>query len=358
MAGMIVFASAQTTPAACVTIPYGLVRGMENSHVLALQNFLFAQGLLKATPNGYFGPGTFAAVKALQKSLGFVQVGTVGPATRAHIKKATCQSGGLGQTSSNLGSNAATSTQQSSQASSSPSFTFPKPQIDSIDLVTLFAGGQTEWGFDLYGSHFSTTTNMVYLKNMGNGTVYSIGTFASATGTVLSLPPNIGNTAFPCGNGCLQTLSSGSYEISVSTQSGSSNGRYIEVKPFTLQSTTGSMTTAIPANASNVKLGTVTFSSPIPIIVKSVSFVPTTSSISQDGVGSPTYHDVIRGNVLTQDVLLPAFQTMIVDAYVSTSNTLPGTLSGVFMVTIEDYIGKRSTTFRSPEFLVTVQGMI
>ncbi len=80
------YASAAT----CVDLKSGLARGMENSNVLALQNFLFEKGYLKAKPNGYFGAGTFSGVKAYQKSLGFEQAGSVGPATRAAIRKETC----------------------------------------------------------------------------------------------------------------------------------------------------------------------------------------------------------------------------------------------------------------------------
>jgi peptidoglycan hydrolase-like protein with peptidoglycan-binding domain len=74
------YASAQAT---CTDIKVWLTRGMENNNVLALQNFLYDRGYLKAKPNGYFGVGTFAGVKAFQKSLGLEQVGSVGPGTRA-----------------------------------------------------------------------------------------------------------------------------------------------------------------------------------------------------------------------------------------------------------------------------------
>lgn len=82
------YASAGT----CVDLTKNVSRYQENSSVLSLQNFLFEKGYLKATPNGYYGAGTFAAVKAYQKSLGLEQVGNVGPGTRAAIKKASCGS--------------------------------------------------------------------------------------------------------------------------------------------------------------------------------------------------------------------------------------------------------------------------
>ncbi len=74
----------------CTDLPKVVVRYQEDASVLALQKFLFEKGHLKATPNGYFGNGTFAAVKAYQKSLGLEQVGAAGPMTRAAIKKDSC----------------------------------------------------------------------------------------------------------------------------------------------------------------------------------------------------------------------------------------------------------------------------
>jgi hypothetical protein len=84
--------------ASCIDLKSGLSRGMETPNVLILQNFLYEKGFLKAKPNGYFGVGTFAGVKAYQKSLGFEQAGSVGPATRAAIRKETCGTASVSQT--------------------------------------------------------------------------------------------------------------------------------------------------------------------------------------------------------------------------------------------------------------------
>lgn len=59
--------------------------GSEGAEVTALQKLLKAEGLLTATPNGYFGQATRAAVKAFQKLHGIKQQGNVGPATRAAL---------------------------------------------------------------------------------------------------------------------------------------------------------------------------------------------------------------------------------------------------------------------------------
>ncbi len=106
------YASAQAT---CTDIKVWLTRGMENNNVLALQNFLYDRGYLKAKPNGYFGVGTFAGVKAFQKSLGLEQVGSVGPGTRAAIKKATCGATTQSSTSSS-GTSVAVSVQPAQTA--------------------------------------------------------------------------------------------------------------------------------------------------------------------------------------------------------------------------------------------------
>jgi len=76
----------------CTDIQKNVSRFQESPAILSLQQFLYEKGYLKATPNGYFGLGTLAAVKQYQKSLGVEQVGSVGPFTRAAIKKATCTS--------------------------------------------------------------------------------------------------------------------------------------------------------------------------------------------------------------------------------------------------------------------------
>jgi peptidoglycan hydrolase-like protein with peptidoglycan-binding domain len=59
--------------------------GMRSDEVLQLQKVLASLGLLSAEPNGYFGVGTSAAVKAFQKLHGLEQLGIVGPGTRAAL---------------------------------------------------------------------------------------------------------------------------------------------------------------------------------------------------------------------------------------------------------------------------------
>lgn len=108
--------------ASCTNLTSTLVRYQETSSVLSLQKYLFEKGFLKATPNGYFGVGTFNAVKKYQKSIGLAQVGVVGPATRAAIKKDTCTINTGGNVSTTSSSTVATSTTITTQASTTPTY--------------------------------------------------------------------------------------------------------------------------------------------------------------------------------------------------------------------------------------------
>jgi peptidoglycan hydrolase-like protein with peptidoglycan-binding domain len=74
----------------CVDLGTNVSRYQENANVRSMQGFLYEKGYLKATPNGYFGAGTYAAMKAYQKDKGITQTGTAGPLTRMTIKNETC----------------------------------------------------------------------------------------------------------------------------------------------------------------------------------------------------------------------------------------------------------------------------
>jgi peptidoglycan hydrolase-like protein with peptidoglycan-binding domain len=77
-------------PKCDVQITYSLSKGSEGVQVTVLQNFLNRAGYLFATPNGYFGPATTAAVRAFQASNGISATGSVGPMTRNAINERMC----------------------------------------------------------------------------------------------------------------------------------------------------------------------------------------------------------------------------------------------------------------------------
>jgi hypothetical protein len=64
-----------------------LSQGMSGTEVRELQDRLTEEGFLTATPTGYYGAATVAAVKAFQKARGLAQLGNVGPGTRAELNK-------------------------------------------------------------------------------------------------------------------------------------------------------------------------------------------------------------------------------------------------------------------------------
>ncbi len=61
-----------------------------NGFVTKLQDFLHATSYLPSLSTGFFGAGTFKAVKAFQGANGISQTGSVGPNTRAKIKEISC----------------------------------------------------------------------------------------------------------------------------------------------------------------------------------------------------------------------------------------------------------------------------
>jgi hypothetical protein len=58
---------------------------------MSLQTFLQLSGYLSATPNGYFGPATLAAVKKFQTATGITSTGYVGPVTRLAVQVKSCE---------------------------------------------------------------------------------------------------------------------------------------------------------------------------------------------------------------------------------------------------------------------------
>jgi len=70
------------TPVPTYVFPRYLGYKDRGDDVLQLQKMLADDGFLSATPNGYYGAGTFAAVKKFQKAHGIKQTGNVGPSTK------------------------------------------------------------------------------------------------------------------------------------------------------------------------------------------------------------------------------------------------------------------------------------
>ena len=260
------FASAAT----CVDITKNLFKGNESATVLALQNFLFEKGLLKATPNGYFGNGTFAAVKAYQKSVGYLQVGTLGPMTRAQIKKETCStSKTIAATQSTIATSStivATTTPKVSTTTVTTSTTsvvtvsYSKPKIDSIGVASFLLGGEMVAPLVINGSGFSTSSNEVFMTSRNSNRKYSLGNFPSTNGTSTSVKSDFTIKELSCGLYCKEKLAIGDYYVTVKTPGGESNDGFISVKHASASSQTAVGSVAIPQFGTSTKLGTFSFS--------------------------------------------------------------------------------------------------
>ncbi len=350
------FVAAQIIP--CVDLPTPLSKGMESANVLKLQNFLYAKGLLKATPNGYFGNATVSAVRAYQKSVGLSQAGSVGPATRALLKKETAPY--CGATTPVMAQATTTTAVSPSIATSSlpAQVRLLAPKVTSTDFATLFENGQTDWSVSLYGENFQKEGNSVTFKNVSTGRSYSLGSFPSEDGTTIILPKNLTATAFSCGASCYERLTSGRYEVTVSVVGAPSSTQVsvVQIHPFTISAQTGAMSGALPYASEGVKFGTVAFSASQPVIVRSVTLNTSSSTISDGAISAFVLKDEMTGQTFASDKEFGANQTMIVGAYVTTNNVKAGDIAGSFSVEVEDYLGKKRTTFVSPSFLVTVRG--
>lgn len=331
-----------------------LTRGSESKNVLMLQQFLYAKGLLSATPNGYFGNATFSAVKAYQKSIGLSQVGNTGPSTRAAIKKETCTKTSTSpqQQAVTTSSSTAVSTSGASSAS-----TQPRPVLSSLEKGTLLKGAQASWNVVIRGTSLSTTTNKVYFRNTYSNRKYSVGSFASLDTTSITLPSNLMATSISCGVACSEQLPLGSYEITVEDEGGESNALYTQVRGFSISSTSGSVISSLRQNATNVRLGTVSFACGTPCMVTDVSTSFASEGLTQDPF-SITYKDEATGQAWTSGTgtVVGENESKIFGIYGNISSTSTGSFSGTVSVTINDFVGGKPVTFTSPSFLDTVSG--
>ena len=338
--------------AGCPSFDQNLTRGAENASVLSLQQFLAGKGYLSASPNGYFGPATFAAVKLYQKSVGLPQTGAVLSMTRAALLKESCApTTKLPQMSSQQA--VATST-----ATSSSSVSYPRPVISALDKGTLFAGASTTWNTTVLGASFTQASNAVYFRNRMSGTKYLIGTFQSDGKSIL-LPTTLMSDIYSCGNSCKGTLPVGDYDVTVMNQGGESDPVFLSVKAFSGSSTSGSLSAPVRQNATNALIGTLSFGASVPVYVKNISVSLREDGISSGAVGNLTFKDELTGKTISSfdsSVEIGENQSKIIGIYASVTTPYSGTVIGQATITIQDYVGTRPSSFVLPPFLTTVSG--
>ncbi len=107
--------SVVTTAIPTVSITHTLTKNDNGADVLALQQFLAAQGFLAATPNGTYGPATTKAVTTFQKTHKLTPTGSVGPKTLALLQKLTSTTSVATSTTTTTATTTATSTPDATQ---------------------------------------------------------------------------------------------------------------------------------------------------------------------------------------------------------------------------------------------------
>lgn len=116
-------ASAATCASLTIDLGSGSNDKTSAGQVTKLQVYLKEAGYLTATPNGNFGPATYAAVRAFQLENGVSATGFVGPATRAAIKTRPCPVASQ------------PTAQPTTQSSTQPSGSFSSP-VEGATLAT------------------------------------------------------------------------------------------------------------------------------------------------------------------------------------------------------------------------------
>ena len=432
----------------CVDLQKTLVSGSESSEVLLLQNFLMQKGILKATPNGYFGPATLSAVKSYQKSVGIFAGGAAAPLTRAAIKKETCTNltpapnkvlpkstsiasvipksasplvvkpvststsikpkactqeakicpngTSVGRTGPNCEfaacpnvlatttlntkplqtvvpqvastsqikplsatSTVALSTGQSPQVIKK--IILPVPVISSIDKATFISGGTMTVPMVIKGSGFSTTSNTITLKLQNSFKTYPIGTYISNNGTTTSVKGDFTTKTFPCGEGCVETLPSGNYDVTVKTDGGESNAGYISIKSITVTSASGSIANAVRQQSTQSLIGSISLSSSAPVSLESISLSlkgAVTSKVTNFKLKDDLTGKIISGGGTFSlgSIQLLEYESKIYSIYADVNTPVSGSFTVDATLSVKDYIGKNTIQVKIPQFLVTISG--
>lgn len=175
----------------CVNLPISLAVRYRSPDVLRYQNFLISQGYLAAGyATGYFGGLTFAATRRFQANNGIRPTGFVGSLTRAKIYALSCNGGVV-------------------------------PPVNQAPVITSISPSTGPFGtqITIYGRNFNRTSNAVNFAGINN-IVTNIPSYDGVS-MQFTVPASL------CAQGATYcpaiALSPGSYQISVTNSSGTSN---------------------------------------------------------------------------------------------------------------------------------------
>jgi spore germination protein len=157
------------SPALAFAATRSLQYGMQGNDVKAMQATLVAKGYFSATPNGYFGPATLAAVKKFQCDQKIVcsgsSYGTVGPKTQAALSGSSASTQGNTGVLSNIMTPASTGKLEVGgwvpywrQASGTADVAAHLSQMTEVSpfTMTMTSDGDLNDAGDMYGELWTT----------------------------------------------------------------------------------------------------------------------------------------------------------------------------------------------------------
>jgi peptidoglycan hydrolase-like protein with peptidoglycan-binding domain len=238
--------SAQTTQ--CLSLQSDLGYGMSdyssntNGIIILLQEYLAKAGYLSATPNGYFGPATLAAVESFQSANGISNTGYVGPLTRAALGRLACTTVNNVMTASPVQTQTTPTT-----ISTTPTISTISPAV-STSIITAPTGGQTlitgqafniTWNSQPYSRY-----NLVLVSSSGAGA----GFIAQSVGSVNQYIWTIGDV-FSSQTQSNIIVPAGSYQIRMENVTTGAEPTDPISNPFNISAATLNLSYVFPTSA-------------------------------------------------------------------------------------------------------------
>lgn len=237
--------------------------------------------------------------------------------------------------------------------------------ITSIDRTALVIGGVGSKALVIHGQGFDTTGNSVFFTPALSQRSFMVSSTSPSTdGKTISIENSFVNNRTVCGVNCYELLQPGRYGVMVKNSRGESNSHYLEVKGVTVGSLSARPDTSITPNSTNVKLGTVTFSSNFLVGLKNFSL---TNKGSAKAAAKFSNYKLKELTAATSTLSGPTFtfpkqdilenQSKIYEIYADVGNVLSDESGAIYFggtFTIYDYLSGNDIQVPIKEFIVTV----
>lgn len=211
---------------------------------------------------------------------------------------------------------------------------YKRPEITSMNRSIFLRDAVPRTPLIIKGRNF-TAKNKIKLFSLYNSKEYILGELNSsnysATTTAVSVEGALLNQDFPCGPNCTQKIPLGDYMLSIINEGGESNTLRTVFRGFTTSSMSTQVNGPVIPTTKNVKVGTITLSSAVPVTLKSLTFTSTSTSKNlaskitnitlKDSSDDTTY--TASGNTVSfGDIGLYENQSKVYDVYVDVDEVL------------------------------------